>query len=128
MIGSLARKLFGTANNRRVRGYQPKVAAINALEPERQIDVHWAQQARNNPQARRPISLRVYCADKPGLLANISLAFTQADVNISQAHCMTTEDQRAVNTFEVLVCDAAQIQRAIKLIEKIKGVYRVERA
>ncbi len=101
---------------------------INALEPERQIDVHWAQQARNNPQARRPISLRVYCADKPGLLANISLAFTQADVNISQAHCMTTEDQRAVNTFEVLVSDAAQIQRAIKLIEKIKGVYRVERA
>jgi preprotein translocase subunit SecA len=34
MIGSLARKLFGTANDRRVRTYHPKVAAINALEPE----------------------------------------------------------------------------------------------
>src|SRR5512138_3081060 len=34
MIGSLARKLFGTANDRRVRGYHPKVEAINALEPE----------------------------------------------------------------------------------------------
>ncbi|HEX5779020.1 MAG TPA: preprotein translocase subunit SecA, partial [Xanthobacteraceae bacterium] len=34
MIGSLARKLFGTANDRRVRAYNPKVAAINALEPE----------------------------------------------------------------------------------------------
>ncbi len=34
MIGSLARKLFGTANDRRVRAYTPKVAAINALEPE----------------------------------------------------------------------------------------------
>jgi preprotein translocase subunit SecA len=34
MIGSLARKFFGSSNDRRVRGYQPKVAAINALEPE----------------------------------------------------------------------------------------------
>ncbi|HEY9213904.1 MAG TPA: preprotein translocase subunit SecA [Ancylobacter sp.] len=34
MFGALARKIFGSANERRVRGYQPKVAAINALEPE----------------------------------------------------------------------------------------------
>lgn len=34
MLGAIARKLFGSANDRRVRGYQPKVAAINALEPE----------------------------------------------------------------------------------------------
>jgi len=34
MFGALARKLFGSANDRRVRGYQPKIAAINALEPE----------------------------------------------------------------------------------------------
>jgi preprotein translocase subunit SecA len=34
MIGSLARKIFGTANDRRVRAYYPKVEAINALEPE----------------------------------------------------------------------------------------------
>lgn len=34
MIGALARKLFGSANDRRVKGYQSRVAAINALEPE----------------------------------------------------------------------------------------------
>src|SRR6201991_4290834 len=34
MIGALARKLFGTPNDRRVKGYQPRVAAINALEGE----------------------------------------------------------------------------------------------
>ncbi|MFC3162022.1 preprotein translocase subunit SecA [Ciceribacter thiooxidans] len=31
-LGGLARKLFGSANDRRIRSYQPKVAAINALE------------------------------------------------------------------------------------------------
>lgn len=34
MIGALARKLFGSSNDRRVKGYQPRVDAINALEPE----------------------------------------------------------------------------------------------
>src|SRR5712664_2035174 len=34
MIGALARKFFGSANERRVKGYQARVDAINALEPE----------------------------------------------------------------------------------------------
>ena len=34
MIGALARKFFGSANDRRIKGYQARVNAINALEPE----------------------------------------------------------------------------------------------
>src|ERR1700733_6851136 len=34
MLGAVARKLFGSSNDRRVRKFQPKVDAINALEPE----------------------------------------------------------------------------------------------
>src|SRR6478672_7094678 len=34
MLGAVARKFFGSANDRRVRKYQPRVDAINALEPE----------------------------------------------------------------------------------------------
>ncbi len=34
MLGSLAKKIFGTANARRLKTYTPKVAAINALESE----------------------------------------------------------------------------------------------
>jgi preprotein translocase subunit SecA len=34
MIGAVARKLFGSANDRRIRGYQPRVDEINALEKE----------------------------------------------------------------------------------------------
>ncbi|HWJ72189.1 MAG TPA: preprotein translocase subunit SecA [Kaistia sp.] len=33
-LGSLARKFFGSANDRRVKGYRPRVAEINALEAE----------------------------------------------------------------------------------------------
>ena len=34
MLGSFASKIFGTANSRRLKSYDPKVTAINALEPE----------------------------------------------------------------------------------------------
>jgi preprotein translocase subunit SecA len=34
MIGAVARKLFGSANDRAIRSYQPRVDAINALEAE----------------------------------------------------------------------------------------------
>ncbi|GAC1044165.1 preprotein translocase subunit SecA [Rhizobium sp. No.120] len=33
-LGGIARKLFGSSNDRRVKSFQPKVAAINALEQE----------------------------------------------------------------------------------------------
>ena len=34
MIGALARKIFGSANERRIKSYLPRVAQINALEKE----------------------------------------------------------------------------------------------
>jgi preprotein translocase subunit SecA len=34
MIGAVARKLFGSANDRRIRSYLPRVEAINALEQD----------------------------------------------------------------------------------------------
>lgn len=34
MIGAVARKLFGSANDRRIKAYMPRVQAINALEDE----------------------------------------------------------------------------------------------
>jgi preprotein translocase subunit SecA len=34
MIGAVARKLFGSSNDRRIRSYRPRVEDINALEPE----------------------------------------------------------------------------------------------
>src|SRR6185503_1041038 len=34
MIGALARKIFGSSNERRIKSYMPRVAQINALEKE----------------------------------------------------------------------------------------------
>ena len=34
MIGAVARKLFGSSNDRRIRSYRPRVDEINTLESE----------------------------------------------------------------------------------------------
>ena len=48
MFVTLAKKVFGTANDRRLRTYRPKVAAINALEPELQALSDDALRARTD--------------------------------------------------------------------------------
>lgn len=109
--------------------HQRSCPRMQYLEPERLIDVRWDKKAAGeNSAARRAVKIRVYCTDKPGLLANMGQSFSAAGVNIKQAHCVTTDDHRAVNTFEVLVSNVDQLNKAMRSIEKLKGVYRVERA
>jgi GTP pyrophosphokinase len=69
----------------------------------------------------------VLCADKPGLLANISQSFSDSGVNITQAHCRATDDGRAVNTFHANVSDLDQLKSVIRSLSRINGVFSVDR-
>jgi guanosine-3',5'-bis(diphosphate) 3'-pyrophosphohydrolase len=93
------------------------------LDPERRIDVEWD----GNGKAQHEVAIQILCADKPGLLAHISQSFSDQGVNISQAHCRTTEDGRAMNTFHALVKDLDQLKSVIRSLARIKGVYSVDR-
>ncbi len=92
-------------------------------DPDRRIEVEWDGKLKTP----RPVSIQVVCADKPGLLANISQSFHEQGVNISQANCRSTDDHRAVNTFQFSVSDLDQLKIVIKAIQRISGVYSVDR-
>jgi GTP pyrophosphokinase len=92
-------------------------------DPARAIEVAWEAGSK----AVHPVKLKVVCADKPGLLADISRTITASDVDIRRAVVMTTRDQRAICDFEVSVNDAQHLAALIKSIEKLKNVYSVER-
>ena len=94
-----------------------------ATDPERKIDVAWDVRG----DFRRPVTLRVLTTDRPGLLADMSQVFTNKGVNISQANCRATGDDRAVNTFEVTIADLKQLTDVMRSIEKLTGVFSVER-
>jgi GTP diphosphokinase / guanosine-3',5'-bis(diphosphate) 3'-diphosphatase len=93
------------------------------LDPERRIDVEWDGKAKGTHE----VAIQVLCADKPGLLAHISQSFSDQGINISQAHCRSTDDGRAVNTFRASVRDLDQLKSVIRQLSRIKGVYSVDR-
>ncbi len=93
------------------------------LDPARRIEVSWD----TNGSFVRPVGLRVLTSDRPGILATISQAFTDNGVNISQANCKVTGEDRAVNTFEVLIKDADQLRKVVGQIKGLRGVIGVER-
>ncbi len=94
-----------------------------ASDPLRRIDVSWDVKG----EFRRPVSVRVVTNDRPGILAKISQTFSEAGLNISQALCRSTGEDRAVNTFEVSVGDLRELTQVMRSIERIDGVQSVER-
>jgi GTP diphosphokinase / guanosine-3',5'-bis(diphosphate) 3'-diphosphatase len=93
------------------------------LDPERRIEVEWDDKAKVEHQ----VAIKVLCANKPGLLANLSQSFSDSGVNITQAHCRATDDGRAVNTFHANVRDLEQLKSVMRSLTRIKGVYTVDR-
>ncbi len=94
-----------------------------ATDPDRRVDVSWDVRG----DYKRPVTLRVLTADRPGMLSDISNTFSKKGVNISQANCRATGDDRAVNTFEVTISDLKQLNDLIRTLEGLKGVHSVER-
>ncbi len=93
------------------------------LDPDRRIEVSWANDARID----RPVQVRVVTADRPGILSTVTGAFVDSGLNISEATCRSLMDGRSVNTFQFTVSDAGALRALMRNIAKIQGVYDVER-
>ncbi len=92
-------------------------------DPERRIAVAW----NRDRKAALPVKIKVACHDQKGILANITLAITNCEANISSASIQSTVDKRGVNIFEVDVTDIDHLSRVMNNIMKVKGVIKVER-
>ena len=92
-------------------------------DPNRRVQVEWD----STREYSYPVRIRVYSEDKKGLLAEISSSMSSNEANINNARVDTTDERRAVGTFEVEIRDLNHLKKVIKALEKIKGVLRVER-
>jgi GTP pyrophosphokinase len=103
--------------------HAPDCERALALDPARRLDVSWDDESKT----LRPVTVEVQADDRPGLLASISRAFTENGVNISQAKCRTSEDGKAVNTFQVSVGHVDQLKNVLRNLQSIEGVVSAER-
>jgi guanosine-3',5'-bis(diphosphate) 3'-pyrophosphohydrolase len=92
-------------------------------DPNRKVEVEWD----SKKEYIYPVRIRVYSEDKKGMLAEISNSISSNEANITNARVDTTDEKRAIGTFEVEIRDLNHLKRVIKDLEKIKGIQRVER-
>lgn len=101
------------------------VDCINALaaDPRRHIEARWALEG----DTTFPTRIRIYSADRKGMLATISSSISSNGVNITGAQIKTSGDGNAVATFDIEIGNVRQLKKVIGALQKIKGVMRVER-
>ena len=92
-------------------------------DPQRRVEVVWESGA----SGARPVNLEVVCVDQPGMLASITKSISAVGVNITRAQVQSTPDKQALNSFEIMVGTADQLNKVIRAIGKLKGVIRVSR-
>jgi guanosine-3',5'-bis(diphosphate) 3'-pyrophosphohydrolase len=97
----------------------------NAMDddPHRKVEVEWD----SSKEYSYPVRIRISSEDKKGLLAEISNSISSNKANIKNARVDTTEDKKAISTFEVEIRDLNHLNKVIRALEKIKGIKRVER-
>jgi GTP pyrophosphokinase len=97
----------------------------NAMDddPYRKVEVEWD----SAKEYSYPVRIRIYSEDKKGLLGDISNSISSREANIKNARVDTTEDKKAISTFEIEIRDLNHLNKVIRALEKIKGVHRVER-
>jgi GTP diphosphokinase / guanosine-3',5'-bis(diphosphate) 3'-diphosphatase len=92
-------------------------------DPQRRVEVVWESGANGV----RAVNLEVVCVDEPGMLGAITKSIGAAGVNITRAQVQSTPEKQALNSFEIMVGTADQLNKVIRTIGKLKGVIRVSR-
>ena len=111
------------SRGRGVTVHQKDCAKTFEQDPARRIDVQWDTDAT----APWSIKVRVHSLDRPGLLAKVTKTISAAGINIGAAQVSTTEDAKAIQTFDLWVNDVASLNAVMKEIGRIKGILSVER-
>lgn len=96
---------------------------ITRADPERRIEVEWGIGDDTEHQVRISVS----CADKKGMLANITQALAANDVNVTNASVKTFIVGRAECIFDISVGNINELNKILRSIQSLKDVYSVRR-
>jgi len=103
--------------------HSAKCPKVFDSDPHRLIEIEWDL----SKKAEHKVRIRVVCEDRPGLLADMSRAIRDHNVNITQAQIGTTKDKKAVCLFALEITDVAQLGKILSTLEGINGVISASR-
>jgi GTP diphosphokinase / guanosine-3',5'-bis(diphosphate) 3'-diphosphatase len=98
---------------------------VNALKTssERQIDVHWNEEAANS----YPVTIRVRSIDRVGLLADIAGSISKNKANIISVNTTFWTQEKVENIFELAVENTSHLETVLASIKKVSMVHEVKR-
>ncbi len=92
-------------------------------EPDRIQHVNWSTQDGE----RLPTQLRIDTMDRVGVMADVSTAFRERNINIEQANIRTRPDKSAVWEIVVDVLNVDELEQVIRVVRAIPDVIDVIR-
>ncbi len=117
MVGYITR-------GRGVTVHRADCISILTIDPERKIELEWAEGTRE----AHPVKVRVSCHNKIGLLADISAAISKEGTNITDVSVKAdTSAKQAECTFTIEVVNTKQLDTIIRKLKKVKHVIHVAR-
>jgi len=113
------------------RGKGVAVHAVNCpnvtnllYEPERKIDVEWAQD--DGTPSAYPVKLTVFCDDRFGMLKQITAVISDTQTNIRNIEARTSNGQANVDIV-LDIADLKHLENIVNGVRKIPGVHDVQR-
>ncbi len=94
-------------------------AASLESHPERLIDVEWAPTG----QSSFLVNIQVEALDRARLLSDITMALSDAHVDILSANLSTTRDRVAKSRFTFEMAEAKHLDTVLKAVRSVPGVF-----
>ncbi|MFC5370062.1 RelA/SpoT family protein [Arcanobacterium bovis] len=88
-------------------------------EPDRFIDIAWD----GTPEGIFLVQVQIEALDRKGLLADITKALSEHDINMISGSINTSSERLARSNFIFEISDPRHLDRVLKELRKIEGVY-----
>lgn len=96
----------------------------NCAEPERWINAHWDSKVKVEARS----SLNVYAIDRDGVVLDITTTIANAHLKMHSINARPINDGNCLTSMSITVNNKEHLDAIIKLLNKIDGVYLIERS
>ena len=105
------------------------VVGMGENDRARLIEADWQEGAADNPLATYFTELRIFCANRTGMLFDVSKVFTEENINVSAINSRSgNKNEKATFTVSFDIKTVEQLNRVINKLRQIPGVVDVERS
>ena len=105
------------------------IVGMGDADRSRLIDAEWQADAENGTAATYSSEIRIFAADRTGMLFDISKVFTEANINVTAVNSKSNnKNERATFTVSFDIKTVDQLNHVIAKLRMIPGVLDVERS